>query len=121
MAQGEYKTLGDFLRAKASNLFTRLEAELALDGTPAKQIAAKMTALEATMLAKRIAELKPSEWEDGALGARKLMGALEAERFCSAEDKAQFRDILSAVAENASASALLLRYCLMFEEAVNSN
>ena len=51
MQQGEYKTLGDFLRAKAANLFTRLEAEVALDGTTAKQIAAKMTALEATILA----------------------------------------------------------------------
>ena len=119
--QQEYKTMGDFLLAKAANLFTRLETEVDLADTTAKQLAANMTTLEATILARRIAELKPSEWEDGASGARKLMGTLEEERFCSAKDKAQFRDVLHAVAENAKASALLLRYCRMFEEVIKSN
>ena len=124
MAQ-EYKTLGEFYLAKFINLFTRLdtpEVSEALDGTLARQIAEKMTVLHACLLAKRIAELKPSGWAgDGALGAEKLLEKLDEDQACPAADKAAFRTLLGCVVKNEGASGLLLRYCLMFEEVANKN
>ena len=121
----EYKTLGEFYLAKFINLFTRLdtpEVSEALDGTLARQIAEKMTVLHACLLARRIAELKPSGWAgDGALGAEKLLEKLDEDQVCPAADKAAFRTLLSCVVKNEGASALLLRYCLMFEEVANKN
>ena len=118
-ARDEYKTLGEFYLAKFTNLFARLdtpEVSEALDGKLAKQIAEKMTVLHATLLATRIAELKPSDWGDGAFGAKKILEKLDEDRYCPAADKEAFRVLLGCVMNNESASAQLLRYCLMFEE-----
>ena len=94
MAQ-EYKTLGEFYLAKFINLFTRLdtpEVSEALDGTLARQIAEKMTVLHACLLARRIAELKPSGWAgDGALGAEKLLEKLDEDQVCPAADGTRVR------------------------------
>ena len=119
----EYNTLGEFYLAKFVNLFKRLdtpEVSEALDGTLATQIAQKMTGLHACLLAKRIAELKPSGWEgDGALGAEKLLEKLDEDQVCPAADKVAFRTLLGCVVKNKVASELLLSYCLMFEEVAN--
>ena len=66
-----YKTKGEFLLAKTLNMFSRLdtpEVSEDLDGTLSKRMQEPMTALQATILASRIAALEPSLWLSGEYG-----------------------------------------------------
>ena len=113
---------GEFLLAKTINMFSAFDTVAEqLDDTHAKHVADTMTALQATLLASAIADLKPSEWPDGAFGAEKLSEAIASARLLSSTDKSRLQHVLGCVKADPDAAAKLQRYCIMFEEEINSD
>ena len=115
---------GEFLLAKTVNMFRAFDTPAVaeqLDGTHAEHVAATMTALQATLLASAIADLKPGEWPDGAFGAEKLSEAIASARLLGSTDKSRLQHVLSCVKADRDAAAKLQRYCIMFEDVINSN
>jgi len=108
---------GVFLLEKVRNMFGALDipaTHASLSGTHAARINEQLNELGATHLAQAIADLAPSTWS-GELAATKLIAALASDTSLPATDKEAAHGLLERVRDSAEASALLYRYCCMFE------